>query len=284
MRFEYLEPATLEEAVSLLSKYDGKAKPVAGGTDLWVQIRSKVVKLEYVVDIDGLPGLNYIRHDEKQGLAIGALTPIRALEKSPELRQRYPVISQAASQMASMAIRNVGTIGGNLCNAAPSADTAPALIGLGARAKIIGSEGERIVALEDFFTGPGTTILKTAELLVEIQVPVLAPNTKAVYLKHSMRGAIDLAIVGVAAVIAMDGELCQDARVVLGAVAPTPIRAKQAEEVLRGKRIDDALIEKAAQAASAESRPITDVRSSAEYRREMIKVFTRRAVREAIAA
>ena len=186
--------------------------------------------------------------------------------------------------MASMAIRNVGTIGGNLCNAAPSADTAPALIGLGARVKILGSEGERIVALEDFFTGPGTTILKTAELLVEIQVPVLAVNTKAVYLKHSMRGAIDLAIVGVAAVIAMDGELCQDARVVLGAVAPTPIRAKQAEEVLRGKRIDDALIEKAAQAASAESRPITDVRSSAEYRREMIKVFTRRAVREAIAS
>jgi len=283
MRFNYLEPATIEEAVSLLSKYDGKAKAIAGGTDLLVQIRNKAIKPEYVVDIGYISGLDYINYDEKQGLRIGALTTIRAIEKSDKLRQVYPVISQAAGLLGSVAIRNVATIGGNLCNAAPSADTAPALIGLSARARIAGSGGERLVSLEDFFTGPGETVLKAGEMLLEIQVPVPPPDTKGMYLKHG-RSAVDLATVGVAVIMALEsGGVCRDVKIVLGAVAPTPMRAKKAEEVLRGKKVEPALIEEAARVASGEAQPITDVRASAEYRREMVKVFTRRAIGQIMA-
>lgn len=283
MRFDYLEPTSIKDAVSLLTQYSGKAKVIAGGTDLLVQIRNKAIKPEYLVDIECIPGLGYIRYDSSRGLSIGALTTNRTVEKSAEVRQNYPVLSQAASQLASVAIRNVGTIGGNLCNAAPSADTAPSLIGLEAKAKIVGPGGERIVPLEDFFTGPGETVLKVGELLTELRLPIPSPSTKGVYKKHSMRGSIDLAIVGVAAIMTMEGELCRDAKIVLGAVSPTPMRAKQAEKVLKGKKITDALVEKAANMASTESRPITDVRASAEYRREMIKILTKRAVMEATA-
>ena len=285
MRFEYLKPATTEEAISLLSKYNGKAKLIAGGTDLVTQMRQKQLRPQYVVDITGISGLDHIDYDDKQGLRIGALTPIRSLEMSAELQQRYPAISQAASQLGSVAIRNVATIGGNLCNAAPSAETAPSFIALSAKARITGPDGERIVPLEEFFTGPGSTVLKTGELLLEIQVPTPLPQTKGVYLKHGIRGTVDLAIVGVAVILTMDAksEACQDINIVLGAVAPTPMRARNAEEMIRGKRIDEALIIKSAQAASEESRPISDVRASAQYRKEMVAVFTRRALREAIA-
>ena len=282
MRFEYLEPATIEEAVSLLTKYDGRAKVIAGGTDLVVQMREKAVKPDYVIDIVNIPGLDYINYDEKQGLSIGALTTISSLEKSAELRMKYPVISLAASKLGSVAIRNLGTLGGNLCNAAPSAEMAPALIGLSADAKIVGPGGERIVPLENFFTGPGSTVLKKGGLLVEVQVPVSLPGTRGVYLKHAIRGMVDLAIVGVAVVIVIEPRdgVCQDIKVTLGAVAPTPMRAHSAEGVIKGRRIDEGLIEKSAEAASAEARPISDVRASAEYRSEMVKVFTRWALRQ----
>ena len=283
MRFQYLEPTSIEEAISILSEYGNKAKIIAGGTDLLVQIRSKTIRPEYLVDISRIPKLDY--KEENDGLRIGALTTIRALEKSAELHQRYPVISQAAGQLGSVAVRNMGTLGGNLCNAAPSAETAPALIGLSARAKIVGPDGERVVPLENFFVGPGETVLKKGELLVEIQVPPMPPDTKAVYLKHAIRGSIDLAIVGVAAIVTLEpgSNVCKDIKLVLGAVAPTPMRAHQAEEIIKGKKIDDALIDKCAQVASDESRPITDVRASDWYRKEMVKVFTRRAIKGAIA-
>ena len=280
MRFNYLEPKTIEESVSLLSKYNGRAKVMAGGTDLLVQIRDKVIQPEYVVDIEYIPGLDYINYAEKQGLRIGALTTIRTIERSEKIRQIYPVVSQAAGLLGSVAIRNVATIGGNLCNAAPSADTAPALIGLSAKVKVTGSSGERVVSLEDFCTGPGCTICNAGELLVEVQVPVPPAGTKGVYLKHS-RTAVDLAVVGVAVIVVLGaGGVCHDAKVVLGAVAPTPIRAKQAEGVLMGRKVEAALIEEAAEVASMEARPLTDVRASAEYRREMVKVLTRRALEQ----
>jgi len=283
MRFEYLEPKTIKEAISLLSKYDGKAKLIAGGTDLLTQVRNKAIKPDYVIDTTRIPGLDYIKYDDKQGLSIGALTKIRSLEKSTELQRNYPVISQAAGLLGSVAIRNMATIGGNLCNAAPSAEMSPALIGMSAKAKITGPDGTRVVTLEDFFTGPGSTVLKKGELLVEIQVPVPPPNTRGIYLKHAIRG-VDLAIVGVAVIVTMEPDgVCKDAKIVLSAVAPTPMRARDAEAMLRGKKIDEALIEKTAQKAADESRPISDVRASAEYRREMIKVHTRQAIREAIA-
>ena len=278
MRFDYLAAPTISEAISLLSKYDGKAKVIAGGTDLMNLIRTKMIKPEYVVDIGHLPGLDHVKYDDKGALSIGALTTIRALEMSADVREHHPVLSQAAGQLGSMAIRNVGTIGGNLCHASPAADTAPPLIALGAGVKIVGPAGERTVALEDFFTGPGQTVLQKGEMVVEILVPPMSPHTQGVYLKHAIRGAADLAIVGVAFIAALDGERFRNVRIVLGAVGPIPMRARNAEELLEGRETDQALIENAAQTASDESRPITDVRASADYRREMVKVFTRWAI------
>jgi carbon-monoxide dehydrogenase medium subunit len=282
MRFKYLEPRTIKEAASLLFTHQGMAKVIAGGTDLLNQIRLKEIKPEYVVDIGYIPGLDYIKYDSEGQLFIGTLATIRSLEMSIELQRHHPVISQAASLLGSMAIRNVGTIGGNLCHASPAAETAPSLIALGARVKVVSTEGERTVELEKFFTGPGQTVLQRGELLTEIQVPPMAPGTEGVYLKHSTRGTINPAIVGVAAIVAMEGKRCKEIKLVLGAVASTPIRAKKAEEILRGERIDDALVEKAAQAASDESSPITDVRASADYRKEMVRVFTRYALRNGV--
>jgi len=218
-------------------------------------------------------------YDDEGTLSIGALATIRALEISAQVNERHPVISQAAGQLGSVAIRNVGTVGGNLCHASPAADTAPALIALGARAKIAGPAGIRTTALENFFTGPGRTILERGEILTEIQVPAIAPDTKGVYFKHAIRGASDLAIVGVAVVANFDGGRCRSLRVALGAVAPTPIRATGAERLLEGREPDQALIEVAARAAADESRPITDIRGSAEYRREMVQVFVRTAIK-----
>jgi len=282
MRFNYLEPRTIKEAVLLLIKYQGMAKVVAGGTDLLNQIRLKMIKPQYVVDIGYIPGLDYIKYDSEGQLSIGALATIRSLEMSAELQRHHPVISQAASLIGSIAIRNVGTIGGNLCHASPSAETAPPLIGLGASVKLMGPDGERTVALEKFFTGPGQTVLQTGELMVEIQVPPMPPHTKGIYLKHSIRGTVNPAVVGVAAVVAMEGKRCKEIKLVLGAVAPTPIRAKKAEAILREEEIADTLIEKAAQAASDESSPITDVRASADYRKEMVRVYTKYALRNGI--
>lgn len=287
MRFGYLEARTVEEAMYLLGKYDGEAKVIAGGTDLVLQARNRQIDPKYVVDITTIPGMDYIDYDETQGLRIGALTTIRALEVSTELHQGYPIISQAASQLGSVAIRNVATVGGNLCNALPSAETSQALLALSGRVKIVGPNGERVVPLEDFFTGVGTTVLKTGELLLEIQIPVLPPDTRGVYMKHSMRGTIDLAIVNVAVVVTLDREdeaVCRDIRIVLGAVAPTPMRAYKAEDILRGKRINSDLIHTAAQVASDEAHPRAgSIRGSAEYKKEMVRLFTKRLIEEAIA-
>jgi carbon-monoxide dehydrogenase medium subunit len=282
MKFDYMEASSIEEVVSILTEYDGIAKVLAGGTDLLLQIRNKLIKPKYLVDIEKVPRLKYIKYDGSKNFLIGALTSIRDLEKSTELKNKCSIIPQAASQLGSVAIRNMATIGGNLCNAAPSAETSPALIGLGAKIKIIGPEGERIIPLEDFFVGPGKTALKVGEVLVEIQVPVLKPNTKGIYYKHAIRGSIDSSIVGVAAILTMERNVCRDAMVVLGAVASTAIRAKRAEKFLIGQKINEALVDEAAKTAAREAKPITDVRATAEYRREMVKVFVKRAVLEAL--
>lgn len=280
MKFEYLEPSSLEEAVSLLTKHHDKAKIIAGGTDLIVQMRRKLARSQFLIDIKNIDDLSYIHDGNGEGLQIGALTTISALEKSSDLQQQYPIISQAAGVLGCSAIRNMATLGGNLCNAAPSADTAPALIALSSNAKIIGPEGQRLIQLEDFFKGPGESSLKRGELLVEIQVPPSSPESRAVYLKHTLRGTAELAIVGVAVLLTSSpgSDICKDIKIALGAVAPTPIRALNAEKQLIGKRIDSDRIRACAQAAADESLPISDVRASAEYRKAMIKVLTKRAL------
>jgi carbon-monoxide dehydrogenase medium subunit len=248
-----------------------------------LQMRNKAIRPEYVVDITRISGLDSITFDDQQGLRLGALTTIRGLETSVELRRKYPVISQAASQLGSVAIRNVATVGGNLCNALPSAETSQVLVALSARVRIIGPGGERTVPLEGFFTGVGKTVLQPDEILLEILVPVSLPHTSGLYIKHSPRGPIDLAIVNITVLMTMepDHRVCRDAKIVLGAVFPTPLRAKKAENVLKGSRVDETLIDRAAQAASDEAHPRREsIRGSFEYKKEMVKVLTGRALRE----
>lgn len=282
-KFDYLEAKTVEESCSLLSQYKGQARLIAGGTDLLVAMRRVKRTLQYVINIKTIPDLDYIHYDG-EWLRIGALALLNDIESSSLVRDRFPVIADSAHQIGTPQVRNVATIGGNLCNASPSADMAPSLIGLGAKAKIQGLKGERTVTLEEFFTGPGETVLQLGEMLVEIQVSNSLPHTKSTYLKLPARTAIDLAVVGVAAVVTLDpkGANIDDTKIVLGAVAPTPMRARKAENTIKGKAINDKLIEKTARVAAEEAKPISDVRGSAIYRKEMIRVLTNRAIRQVI--
>ena len=283
MRFQYLEPTEIDEAVSLLVKHSVNARLLAGGTDLIVQMRRKSVRPEFVIDMKRISGLDNISQKEGNGIRIGALTKIRGIVTSPIIREGYPVVSQAAAKLGCVAIRNVATIGGNICNASPSADMLPALIGLSAVVRIVGPSGERSLRLEEFFMGPGITVLEQGEILTEIYVPEMQPRTGTVYIKHRIRKALDLAVVGVAAVIPLspDGSV-RDPRITLGAVGPTPLRARGAEAVLADKIPDRAMIDQCAETATKEISPITDARASAEYRKKMVRVFTRHAVEQAL--
>lgn len=281
-RFDYLAPTTLAEVISLLSRHKGKARIIAGGTDLVPKLKRREIKApEYIIDLKGIPGLDKITPDNG-GLTIGALATIKMVIDSPAIRDNFPILAQAARSMASPQVRNRGTIAGNICNAVPSADGGPALLALEAKLKLIGPRGERTVGIEDFFTGPNRTALANEEILAEIRLPAMPPKSQGVYLKLSPRRAMDLAIVGVAAVASAEGGICRDIRIALGAVAPTPIRAKKAEAVLKGQKLNEENIEKAAKAAAGEAKPIDDHRASAEYRRDMVEVLVRRAVKQAI--
>ncbi len=279
-KFEYLAPKTVAEACSLLSQYKEKAKVIAGGTDLLVQMKERTITPQYLIGLNGIANLDYIEHSEAR-LRIGALASLNSIAGSPLVREKFALLADAMSTIGTIQVRNRGTIGGNLCNAAPSADSAPPLIILGAQVKVVGEQGERVIPLEGFFTGPGETTLQAGEILTEVQIPDIPPNTGGTYLKLFARSAIDIAAVGVAALLTAKDGTCSDAKIALGAVAPTPIRAKEAEKSIIGKKIEKDLIEKVAELASEESRPISDIRSSAEYRREMVKVLTRRAITQA---
>ncbi len=281
-KFEYLEPKTMEEAVLLLSRHKDTAKVIAGGsTDLLVLLKKGKVLPRYVIHMEGIPNQDIISYDEKVGLRIGALATINSIEVSPVVRQKFGILAQAASQLGTPQIRNRATIGGNLCNAAPSAETAPALLVLEAKVKIVGAGGERTVPLENFFAGPGRTVLSAGEILTEILVPNLPPRSGGVYIKQTVRKAMDLAIVGVAVIITLQGNIIGDVKIALGAVAPTPIRARKAEAIIRGQKLDVALLDKAALVASEEASPIDDIRSSAEYRRRIVRILVARAIRQA---
>ncbi len=280
--FEYLKPATLAEAGGVLKKQSGKARIIAGGTDLLVEMKNRSIQPQVLVDIKSLPGLSHIEWGQKEGLKIGALATINEIVISPVIREQFGILSQAAQTIGSMQVRNRGTIGGNLCNASPSSDTAPALLALGARVKIAGGTGERVIPLEEFFMGPGQTVLQPGEILTEILLPPPVPHTAGAYLKLGIRKAMEIALVNVGVVVSLDkrGGICREVKIALGAVAPTPIRSKKAEAALRGKPLVDEWITQAAQRASEEARPISDLRGSAEYRREMVRVLVQRAIDE----
>lgn len=284
-RFEYLAPKSMGEALSLLSRYKGRARVIAGGTDLLPKLKRREIKAPpYIIDLKKIRNLDYVKYGKRTGLSLGALATIHAVETSPIVREKFSVLYQAAESMASTQIRNRGTIAGNICNGVPSADTAPALLTLEAKLNLMSKRGERSVNIEEFFTGPNKTVLVGGEILREIQVPNLPPNSKGTYLKLTPRSSMDLAVVGVAVVVIPEDGICKYIRIGLGAVAPTPMRAKRAEGILRGQRFGEEVIERAAQTASEESRPIDDHRASAEYRREMVKLLTSRAIHQAISS
>jgi carbon-monoxide dehydrogenase medium subunit len=245
-------------------------------------MKQRTVVPQYVIGLKSIPDLNYIEYDKSVGLKIGGLATLAQVAESPVVLERFPLLNEAISQMASVQVRNIGTVAGNLCTASPSADTAPSLLVMGAKVKLVKAKGkERVVPLEEFFLGPGETVLGVGEILVEVQVPDLPPKSGATYLKLSQRRAMDLAMVGVGCLLTVDGGKCKDVRIALGAVAPTPIRAKDAEALLEGKALEDELLEKAAAAAMKAAKPITDIRASADYRLNMVGVLTKRAVRQA---
>lgn len=281
--FEYYAPRSLEEALSLLDSRRGEAKVLAGGTDLIVQMKDGRAHPTVIVDAKNIPELNRLEWSENKALHIGAAVPLSKIVASPPVMERFDILHQACSLIGSVQIRNRGTVGGNICNAAPSADTAPALLCLGAKAIVAHLGGTRIVPLERFFRGPGQTALANSELLVEIEIPTPPTLSAGCYLRHTTREEMDISVVSVASFLVLTprGNLCQGARIALGAVAPTPIRVPQAEALLAGKVLKAAALEEAAERAAEAARPISDVRGSAEYRWELVKVLTRRTLKRA---
>lgn len=281
--FEYFAPKTVEEALTLLSQYNEESKVIAGGQSLLVLMRQGLVAPKYLIDIKGISALDYINLDKNEGLRIGALTPHRAIEKSPVIRNGFAILSQMELKLASVQTRNRGTIGGNLCHADPAGDPAPVLIALNGKLKIASLSGERTVAAEDFATDYFETVLRHGELLTKIQVPNPPPRTGAAYSKFNIiENDMGIASTAVSITLNPKNETCNDARIVLGAVSSVPMRAKEAEKVLVGKEISDDLLVEAGQIASEEAEPITDVLASEEYKRELVRVLVKRVGREAL--
>jgi carbon-monoxide dehydrogenase medium subunit len=277
---DYFEPKSVSEVVSLLSKHGAEAKVIAGGTDVMVDIKYKE-EPGGLINIKKIPGLSKIQ-ENGGSLRIGALTSIRDLETSAILRDKLPVLWESAHQFASLQVRNTATIGGNICRASPSGETLTPLLVLDAKAIAAYSDGEKTEPFTSFFQGPGKTSLGTKGLLTQIDVPYPAAGSRGVYLKHAVRGAMDIAMVGVAVLITPDATKTklQDVRIGLGAVAPVPLRAAKTEALLRGKALTGALLKEAAAMAASESSPISDQRSSAEYRRWIVEALTRRGLEQ----
>lgn len=287
-RFTYYAPRTLDEAVGIFQQKGDGGRVLAGGTDLVVQMKEGGMKFpypSYLVSLRHLQELRGLSFSEGEGLRIGALATMHEVEASPVVRRRFNAIAQGAEVIGSIQIRNLATVGGNLCNAAPSADIAPPLIALGARVRIVGPEGERTLPLEEFFLAPGRTVLGPGDILVELLVPVPPPRTGAVYQRHTPRQQMDIAVVGVGVAVTLEPyrDTVQQARIVLGAVAPTPMRAVQAEAALASQPPEESVIDSVAQIASQEARPISDVRGSAAFRRELVRVMTAQLLRQAVA-
>ena len=279
-RFDYLAPHSLAEALDMLSDRP-EAIPLAGGTDLLVRVKEGSRAIEALLSLKRLPELRQYAHNG--ALTIGSTVTVSTITADPHVQQAYAALALGAGLIGSVQIRNVATLGGNLCNASPSADTALPLLVLGAQAVIAGPRGERTIPLEEFFRGPGRTALQPGELLKAVTVPRLPPHSGSFYLRHTPRARMDLAVVGVAAAVTVtaDGSIVS-ARLALGAVAPVPLRARQAEALLAGQILTDELCRDVGAAAAREAEPIDDQRAPADYRRHLVDVLTRRALSGAL--
>ena len=273
----YEVPTTVAQAVTMLKRHGDKARPFVGGTDLMIQMRAGVRRPEYVVDLKHIKELRQIKFDARKGVRLGAAVPCIEVYESEVMRKHYPGLTEAAHLIGSLQIQNRASVGGNLCNGSPAADTTPALIALGAKAVISGGRS-REVAVEDFVTSPGRTVLKPGEILVEFLIPAPKPHSSDAYLRFIPRNEMDIAVVGVGTSLTLEGDVVKAARIGLGAVGPTPIFAKKAGDSLIGKTLDNAAIEAAAQLAIEAATPIDDMRGTAEFRKHVTGVLTRRTI------
>lgn len=276
--FEYFEPTTVEEAIQILSQYGNKAKVLAGGTDLLISMKKREINPQCVVYVKAIPDLDYIRYNPEDGLRIGAMATHYSIANSAIVKEKFSLLAEACSKVGTHQVRNTGTIGGNICRAGPSQDTPPALLVLDAELKLVGTSGERMVPIDKFFIAPFQNMLGEAELLTEIHVLTPPPQSAGCYHWITKRTIVDETLVGVAVLMVADSNngICKDIKIGLCSVAPTPFRARRAEEILRGKKIESELVEQAAQVAAEETRP----RSRADYRRKMAGVLVKRAINE----
>jgi carbon-monoxide dehydrogenase medium subunit len=283
LRFAYESAASLDEAVATLARLGVGTKVLAGGTDLLPQIKEHVVEPPAVLALGPIPELEVLESTPDGGLRIGAMVRMRTIERSTLVLGRYEAVAEGAKLVGSVQIRNLATLGGNICNAAPSADVVPALVAFGGDVVAVGPGGRRTLPLEGFFLGPRRTVLESGELLVEVRLSAPPPHTGSAYLRHTPRMEMDIAVAGSAAVVRLEEGRIADARICLASVAPTPVRAPSAEAVLRGAAPADEVIRRAAAAAAGDCRPISDVRGSEDYRRHLVAVLTERALRSALA-
>jgi carbon-monoxide dehydrogenase medium subunit len=280
--FDYARPRTLDEAVKLLAANGEKARILAGGTDVLVQLRAGVRTAQVVVDVKEIPELNEISWDKSSGLTLGAAVPCYRVYGDADIKQHYPGIIDVASLIGGTQIQGRASLGGNLCNAAPSADSIPAMIALEATCRVIGPNGERTVAAEDFCTAPGKNVLQPGELLVSIRFPAPRPNSGAHYLRFIPRNEMDIAVAGAGVSVVLDNGNFASARVALASVAPTPLFVTEAGEALAGQPVNDDSIQRAAEIAKQAAKPIDDMRGTARYRKHLCEVLTQRALKVAV--
>ena len=280
-RFDYATPRSVAEATRLLAGHP-RALLLAGGTDLLVQLRSGRKSTDLVLDVKRLPELNELSFEPARGLTLGAAVPCYRIYGDRAVRLAYPALAEVASLIGGTQIQGRASAGGNLCNAAPSADFVPLLIALGTTCRIAGPGGVRDVAVEDFCTGPGRTVLQPGELLVSLHLPAAAPRSGARYLRFIPRNEMDIAVAGAGAAVVLEDGVFGSVRIALAAVAPTPLYVREAGEYLAGKPATAESIHAAAEIARAAAKPITDMRGTAEYRRHLCAVLTRRALEAAL--
>jgi aerobic carbon-monoxide dehydrogenase medium subunit len=282
-RFELALPGSVDDCLKLLADRGPEAKVLAGGTDLLPQLKNGLLKPPCVIDLSGVEALRVLGRANGRGLRVGAAVTARTLEQDRTVRAGYPAIAESGALVGSVQVRNLATVGGNLCNAAPSADMAPPFIALDAEAVIASPRGQRRVPLTSFFVGVRRTVLEPGELLVELVVPDPGPHSGGTYVRHTPRRELDIAVVGVASQLTLSNGVCTKARIALAAVAPVPLRATSAEQWLEGQRPTPERIARAAELAVDAARPISDQRGSADYRRHLVKVLTRRTLTTALA-
>jgi len=277
--FEYLTPKTLDEALSLLDNYkDKSARILAGGTDLLVKMKTIDLKTDYLINIKNIPELNFV--DIADGLKIGAAVSLSYIERIGKVKERYPALYEGIKSMAAIAVRNMGTIAGNICNASPAADTVPPLIAYGAEVKLVSKREERIVLVEDFITGVGKTVIEADEIISQVNIPEINKNSGSAFSKKS-RVKADIAKINLAVYLEKEGNICKDCKIVLGSVAVKAIRVKEAESLLKGQTVNASRIDEAAEKASEEIKPIDDIRSSVEYRTDVARVMVEDTIKVA---